>query len=514
MFLSIRTSDLFGDGWSDHDGNAALLYLFKPNDQVVTYSADCSSASSTHQLCPNEDGHYIFTLSGTAAQYWEIHFEVTIDRTGTVFTGGFNTTIALLYEHDASWSLVYASNMKNASQECDTCRQRDEDGELVSSGHPKPKPKPKPHPPAETNSTVPKPPPPPPPKPSSEDNNGGSDDDNDDSVSSTFTVTMADSAGDGWFKSSGFGAMYSISSAGRSELLATGTLCSGVSYDTCDVSLKDGSYIFRAAAAMDDDAVEMSWEFCGVAGGSDMELSFYIQDGACYPLLLLHRSTICASSVSTAVTMTGVMVLEGVNALPLSATDLQILSLALSDVLPTATINVTSTTLLLTANNAPIPRLLSVFTSSSMRVAVEFDVTVIAEDFGFDGRRYDDLSALLSVVGSLLSTAFSSGMYDASIHTHHDALAPPASSLLNLVSVTLYSLDITHLFYDNILVSSIRIYGSRTSPSTDASGGSSLLVAGIVLFAVVFASAFAVFRKFSTTSSVKSDADAPAALRI
>jgi len=342
-----------------------------------------------------------------------IHFEVTIDRTATVFTGGFNTTIALLYEHDASWSLVYANNLKNASQECDTCRQRGEDGELTSSGHPKPKPKP--HPVADTNSSIPKPPPPPPPpKPATD---GGSGGDDDDSVSTTtFSVTMTDSAGDGWFKSSGFGAMYSISSADRSQLLATGTLCSGMSSDTCEVSLQDGSYVFRAAAAMDEDAGEVSWEFCEVAGGSDMELSFYIQEGVCYPLLLLHRSTICASSVSTTVTMTGVMVLEGVDSLPLSATDIQILSLALSDILPTAIFNITSSTLLLSTNNAPLPRLLSMFTSSSsMRVAVEFELSVVAEDFGFDGRRYDDLTALLSVIDSLLSTAFSVGTYDASI---------------------------------------------------------------------------------------------------
>merc|ERR1711939_310483 len=106
----------------------------------------------------------------------------------------------------------------------------------------------------------------------------------------------------------------------------------------------------------------------------------------------------------------------GVDSLSLSATDMQILSLALSDILPTAIFNITSSTLLLSTNNALLPRLLSMFTSSSsMRVAVEFELSVVAEDFGFDGRRYDDLTALLSVIDSLLSTAFSVGTYDASI---------------------------------------------------------------------------------------------------
>lgn len=504
--LSIRTSDLFGDGWSDSDGNAALLYLFKPNDQVVTYAADCSAATTTHQLCPNEDGHYIFTLSGSDAQYWEVHFEVTIDRTGTVFTGGYNTTLALLYEHDASWSLVYANNMKNATQECEACLARDDDGDLTSSGHPKPKPKPKPLP---VNATAPKPPPPPPPKPSSDN-----DDENDDAVSTTLTVTMSDAGGDGWFKNTGFGAAYFISSADRSMLLATGTLCSGVSHDTCEISLRDGSYIFRAAAAMDEDAGEISWDFCDVAGGADLELYFYIQDGVCYPQLLLHRSLMCASSVSTTVTMTGVMILENVDSLQLPESDLQVLSLAFNDVLPAAFVNITSVIPLLQMNDAPLHRLLSTFVPTTSNVGVEFELTLVAEDFGFDGRRHDHLVAFLSLIDSILSMAYSSGGFDASIHSHHAVLAPPSSSILNLVSISLHHLDITHIFYDNILVSSIRIHGNEASSSSSSSFGSSLLIAGAVLFAVVFATAFAVFRRFRTSTSVtKTDADADA-LRI
>ena len=124
--------------------------------------------------------------------------------------------------------------------------------------------------------------------------------------------------------------------------------------------------------------------------------------------------------------------------------------------------------------------------------------------------------AFLSHVSSLLVDSFSSGAFDTSIHTHHTSTAPPSSSLLTLASINFQSLDITHLFYDNVLVSSVGIKGmAYDSASSSTASSNTLMIGGAVLFMAVFAAAVVVFQRARRIAEKTDEPDLPTdALRI
>lgn len=98
-----------------------------------------------------------------------------------------------------------------------------------------------------------------------------------------LTFRIENSFGRGWYNSSVEATEYFISDASRTSLVTSGTLCGPRVRDQCQEKLPDGDYVFRVTGNLDDFDDEQSWEFCGVEGVAQQELSFQISKGRCLP---------------------------------------------------------------------------------------------------------------------------------------------------------------------------------------------------------------------------------------
>lgn len=98
-----------------------------------------------------------------------------------------------------------------------------------------------------------------------------------------LTFRVENSFGRGWYNSSVEATEYFISDASRTVLVTSGTLCGPKVRDQCQEKLLDGSYVFRVSGNLDAFEDEQSWEFCGVEGIAQQELTFQISKGRCIP---------------------------------------------------------------------------------------------------------------------------------------------------------------------------------------------------------------------------------------
>lgn len=96
-----------------------------------------------------------------------------------------------------------------------------------------------------------------------------------------YVAMLLNTAGHGWFDGTGVSTYYAISDSTRSELIASGTMCGSFSEQLCELPLPDGDYILRVGGNGDSSKDDNSWEFCGVTGGAQTELSFTVSKGKC-----------------------------------------------------------------------------------------------------------------------------------------------------------------------------------------------------------------------------------------
>lgn len=97
----------------------------------------------------------------------------------------------------------------------------------------------------------------------------------------SLSIDVLNSAGRGWFNDTLVSTFYTISDSTRTHLIAKGTLCGRESHDHCVETLGDGDYVFRVTGNLDSRSSENSWEFCGLRGSAQQELTFTIKSGQC-----------------------------------------------------------------------------------------------------------------------------------------------------------------------------------------------------------------------------------------
>jgi len=100
-------------------------------------------------------------------------------------------------------------------------------------------------------------------------------------VAHRLSIDLLNRNAQGWYNSSLVSTSYTISDATRINLLIQGTLCGSYQAMKCVESLSDGHYIFRVTGSTDYRDSENAWEFCGVRGSNQQELSFSLDNGNC-----------------------------------------------------------------------------------------------------------------------------------------------------------------------------------------------------------------------------------------
>lgn len=96
-----------------------------------------------------------------------------------------------------------------------------------------------------------------------------------------YIAMLLNTGGRGWFDGTGASTYYAISDSTRYELVSSGTLCGSFSEQLCELALPDGDYFLRVGGNGDSSKDDNTWEFCGVTGGAQTELSFSVKKGKC-----------------------------------------------------------------------------------------------------------------------------------------------------------------------------------------------------------------------------------------
>eukprot|EP00607_Mallomonas_marina_P010346 CAMPEP_0182422840 /NCGR_PEP_ID=MMETSP1167-20130531/8653_1 /TAXON_ID=2988 /ORGANISM="Mallomonas Sp, Strain CCMP3275" /LENGTH=1115 /DNA_ID=CAMNT_0024601255 /DNA_START=643 /DNA_END=3990 /DNA_ORIENTATION=+ len=149
-----------------------------------------------------------------------------------------------------------------------------------------------------------------------------------------------------WYSPNGLGAKFYISYDDE-DLILSGTLCgAGAQFvnNTCDCAFDDGEYRWHVTGALSDYSDEVRWSFCGVIGKAGSELLFRVEEGRCVPLGLKYVTAVCSDTVrekeemedgvmreepaelteggvNVALTVHGVVELEGLGQGPMSVED-------------------------------------------------------------------------------------------------------------------------------------------------------------------------------------------------
>ena len=111
-----------------------------------------------------------------------------------------------------------------------------------------------------------------------------------------YPSLLLNTAGNGWFDGTGTSTYYSISDTTRTELFAYTTICGAFSEDLCEENLVDGDYIFRVGGNGDANLDQNTWEFCGVTGSAQTELSFSVKEGKCTAGYLVYSADFISSN--------------------------------------------------------------------------------------------------------------------------------------------------------------------------------------------------------------------------
>lgn len=424
--------DFYGDGW---DG--AEVYVETPWDDVFSGAPTCDKNPTVEKLCTDQSGNYPMILiheneSYTPKNYWEDYWRVSVvgcNTTGVYYTGGYNTTMIWNYDADGDeWSLVYWENLWPNEKECDACGD-------AKACKPKPKKKSKKKPkkkaPIKGDTTT-----------SSNSTTTAKSKPRYGPPAVNVRVTMWDEQGDGWWKNDYHGASWYLADDTRTELFYTGTLCDGGS-GFCNLCLGDGSYTMRFSGDADDFT---AWDFCGITGGYAHELTFHVKKGKCIPDSLVSLETDCFGTVTSTVTLSGIIALAGFNSEIFNSADTAIVSRVLADYVngwnaeDLAVVSTALDTRELDTSN----RRLSEFTFD-----VEFEVSFVSETtYGVDGRDFRKVENLVSSLENKLSSRLSSPNFVSALNGA--ARLAGASTLSQVRAAELVSLELESIVYEGV----------------------------------------------------------------
>jgi hypothetical protein len=225
------------------------------------------------------------------------------------------------------------------------------------------------------------------------------------------------------------GASWYLADDRREKLFNTGTLCDG-SVGYCNLCLGDGSYTMRFTG---DASNFTAWDFCGVTGHRATELTFHILKGECYADSIVSLATECMGTVSSDVTLTGVVAISGFSSEIVTEESYPVLSKTIASMIngwEADDVKIVSSNL----DSRSISRRLSDFTQD-----FTFEVSFIAEKaFGVDGRSYSNVENLAYSLYTTLSNKMSSGQFEQSLQLElalNNVITLSASSTAELVSL-------------------------------------------------------------------------------
>jgi len=437
--LEVTLWDFFGDGW-----NGAKLYVEFPDGHVESAAPTCDYQPVHWNFCPETSGTYfminIEENNTLPQEYWEIFWTAKVEYCNAseptlFYTGGYNTTMVWEYDADSDkWSLHYSDNLWPNEDTCEGC------GDARAC-----KPKPKPKRDDKDKKDKPKD------KPDKDDDKNvteSEDIDGDEFDAPKYgppavnvAVTMFSDEGDGWFQTNYHGARWYIFDAVRTHVFFSGTLCDGFN-GRCKICLGDGSYVYRVTGfGRDDEDFDRVWDFCGVTGTYQEELTFHIKKGKCYPDVLRNVSQICADSGEAYITLGGVLAVAGMSTELFSSSDASVLFGALgSEVTQWSSNDIKFVSSVLDSASVLNGRKLGVYTHD-----VSFTVGFDAKAFNVDGFIFSNVQELTSQIREFLESKIDNGEFLSDISSQASALNVPMMNSVQGVALT--SLEVLSVEY-------------------------------------------------------------------
>jgi response regulator RpfG family c-di-GMP phosphodiesterase len=247
-----------------------------------------------------------------------------------------------------------------------------------------------------------------------------------------------------WFLDNGLGAYYEITDITGTHYYYYGTICGDNNEDQCEIHLLPGQYIYRVDGVFDPKKADVEWEFCGVEGTTSEYLVFEIscgdcddEDGGvcveleddyvCKPIKLYTLDDVCDAMVlssniplnqQTVITLAGSIDIRGASVSALSKADEDVIKSALDLEFSDANKmrNVDGMLSVTTVSSSVVP-VVSVDRKldSELVHRVDFQVKVVAEKFGVDGKKSEHLNTLVKNMHSYLGKSMSSGIFVAKV---------------------------------------------------------------------------------------------------
>lgn len=369
--LVIEVGDHFGDGW-----DKATLFVTAPDGTTDQFAPYCDSHNPfTFRYCPamiNDDGDYSFEVAWEKSKFiGEIYFSIYNERTNKMYYGDYQTSITFNWQESRlGFEHVLNPADKLLHGSCKACPI-----------HPKPVARHL----KGSNTASP-------------------------TITSSPTITygaeqwdmmvMGTSNGLGWYGENYTGTAYYIYDEKGIRMLRTETLCGGELAGECLNLLEDGDYILRVGGALDPNADDHTWQFCGVTGTPKQQLTFRVTDGECTAIYKMTAEQYCEDILLTELILRGHFALAGVPPASILTT-----TIGLSD-------SVSDFDIIISGVENAVPALseseaeMTVELDDSVvfdgGLAVAFTIKLIVENAGYNGKDTSEIDELVNVITEYL----------------------------------------------------------------------------------------------------------------
>jgi len=276
--LVVSVEDQFGDGWG-----GATLKIRNPDGSFHLYAPNCDASNPLQfRFCPetsSDVGPYHFEIVDTkdVPFDWEIIYRVKTEANNRWYIGDVKTHMVFNFNSTLKFTAGPMAGVITDNG-CEQCPEK-----------PLPKPPPKPSPSRHlkggggtstpTITTTPSP------------TFTPLDDDN---VAWQYMQMASDGAD--WYEASFKSTSFYISDPKGKHLIRSNTNClSGAAEQQCWQVLPDGDYLMRVGGALNSNPGDHTWTFCGVSGTAQVQLSFTVDGGYCYPHAKLGVNAYCGN---------------------------------------------------------------------------------------------------------------------------------------------------------------------------------------------------------------------------
>lgn len=241
--LLLWMSDHFLDGW-----DTAVLTVRAPDTTNDTFHPHCDQPDPFYvRYCPyqpQDEGVYIARVfaSMEARFYWEISWQVQVEKTGIWYRGDFSTKMRFNYNStNMAFSFFDAENLISLDRDCFRCI----------------------------------------------------------SLARESWADLQVIGGDSFWPLDAWNAPWYISTYQGRDLISMGNICEGVNHYQCYQRIRDGFYILRLGGGLFGRLTglpynESRWEGCGRSGTDRDQLIFRIDSGICTPLQVYTYTDRCS----------------------------------------------------------------------------------------------------------------------------------------------------------------------------------------------------------------------------